>query len=57
LANYLLKTGEIKESYNTLEKALSMDYSGHIRMLSTFPDLKTNTAFTEIIEGFQKEDR
>jgi hypothetical protein len=33
-----------------------MDYSGHMRMLSTFPDLKTNSAFTEIIEGFHKED-
>ena len=56
MANYLFKTGKIKESYETLEKALSMDYSGHVRMLSAFPDLKTNTGFTEIIEEYKQSN-
>ena len=54
LSNFLLKSGMIKESYEMLEKALHMDYSGHVRLLSTFSDLKINTGFTEIIEGFRE---
>ena len=51
LANFLFKAGKTQQSYEILEKALSMDHEGYRRMYSLYPDLRNNTAFAEIIES------
>lgn len=55
MAYYLFLIGRSNQANETLSKALEMDYEGHQRLFTTFPEAKNHTAVLEIISGFKKE--
>ena len=54
MAYYLFMLGKPKQAEVLMIKALEMDYEGHKRLFSTFPEARNNPEVADLIESFKK---
>jgi len=51
---YQLAAGRLREAYQELETALTLNFEQHALLFDYFPDLKNNAALLRLIEQFRK---
>lgn len=54
---YLLKSGKTRHACEVFEKALTLNYDGHLKIFKAFPDLRENQTITDIIEGYRDKSQ
>jgi tetratricopeptide (TPR) repeat protein len=53
MAYYLFMMGKSQQGNETLLKAINMDFDGHKRLFSTFPEASNHPEIVEIIQSFR----
>jgi tetratricopeptide (TPR) repeat protein len=57
LSIYTYRSGKVKEAYNLIEEALSLDYDGLDQLFSYYPNLKKDRNILNLIETHKKQNK